>query len=939
MSAGELACSGGRRLQDVRDAALYGFDYVDVSDDQKTLEVFFLGKAPAGLKKENVRITGGRKIRDIAVVGLTVTRQVDPSIDDEMEVDLDKYGDFSTYTLSLVALDDQGHPTDNPLPGFDPFYGSVDFSFKIDCPNDQDCAPAKICPPEPSDEPEINHLAKDYDSFRQLLLDRLALTCPGWQESHVPDVGIMLVELIAYAADQLSYFQDAVATEAYLRTARRRISVRRHARLVDYTLHEGCNARAFVTIAAENDTQLDPTQVFFCTSFPGMPGARVLQPDDLRNADPTLFECFSSLLADGITQIQLYKAHNKIDFYTWGDCACCLPRGATSAALVDQWVPPPTPPPVDRPSAVSPPASASVVQSKALQAAATPGHGEPPGSNRVLNLKPGDVLIFEEVFGPKTGIPEDADPKHRQAVRLTKVTRTVDPLYHPSGTDYGQPIVEIEWCSEDALTFPLCISAQMPPPDCDCRAGISVARGNVVLVEHGTPEHEPVGTVCVVQSQENCPTDCSPSETVILPAPFRTKLKQTPLSFREPLDACACAAPVLIQDPRQALPRLRLTGTVQTPQGPVATRWTAVRDLLESAPSDRHFVVEIDDDGIARVRFGNGREGEMPDAGMSFAADYWVGNGPAGNVGAETLLTIAFRQLTEVGGKLEARNPLAATGGTAPGSVAEARAFAPFAFRDVLERAITADDYAAIAADNARRRDERSTIFASWAPAPSPSLSEPATRDPRAALDEEPDEESPLTECFVPFHALQGAKATLRWTGSWYEAQVGVDPAGTETADAELLAEVQAYLKPYRRIGHDLRVKQADYVPIDLALSVCMGPLTLRGDVETTLLGLLGSGVLPDGRLGFFHPDNLEFGEGVYASRIIALAQSVRGVTEVQILRLMRLHPTAPAASAADRETPASGVLLLAPYEIARLDNDPSQPQFGRLTLLMRGGR
>ena len=28
----------------------------------------------------------------------------------------------------------------------------------------------------------------------------------------------------------------------------------------------------------------------------------------------------------------------------------------------------------------------------------------------------------------------------------------------------GQPVVEIEWCSEDALTFPLCISASMPSP-------------------------------------------------------------------------------------------------------------------------------------------------------------------------------------------------------------------------------------------------------------------------------------------------------------------------------------------------------------------------------------------------------------------------------------------------------------------------------------------
>jgi hypothetical protein len=49
--------------------------------------------------------------------------------------------------------------------------------------------------------------------------------------------------MLAYAADQLSYYQDAVATEAYLGTARRRTSARRHARLVDYFMHDGANAR------------------------------------------------------------------------------------------------------------------------------------------------------------------------------------------------------------------------------------------------------------------------------------------------------------------------------------------------------------------------------------------------------------------------------------------------------------------------------------------------------------------------------------------------------------------------------------------------------------------------------------------------------------------------------------------------------------------------
>ena len=79
------------------------------------------------------------------------------------------------------------------------------------------------------------------------MLDRLSLLAPGLAASAArPTSGVALVELLAYVADELSYRQDAVATEAYLATARRRISLRRHARLVDYLMHEGCNARAWV---------------------------------------------------------------------------------------------------------------------------------------------------------------------------------------------------------------------------------------------------------------------------------------------------------------------------------------------------------------------------------------------------------------------------------------------------------------------------------------------------------------------------------------------------------------------------------------------------------------------------------------------------------------------------------------------------------------------
>src|SRR3954449_6546016 len=106
-------------------------------------------------------------------------------------------------------------------------------------------------------QPLIDYMAKDYESFRQLMLDRLSATLPGWQERHASDLGITLVETLAYVADYLSYYQDAVATEAYLGTARQRISVRRHAKLIDYQVHEGCNARAWIYIETDSDGAMD----------------------------------------------------------------------------------------------------------------------------------------------------------------------------------------------------------------------------------------------------------------------------------------------------------------------------------------------------------------------------------------------------------------------------------------------------------------------------------------------------------------------------------------------------------------------------------------------------------------------------------------------------------------------------------------------------------
>jgi hypothetical protein len=161
---------------------------------------------------------------------------------------------------------------------------------------------------------------------------------------------------------------------------------------------------------------------------------------------------------------------------------------------------------------------------------------------------------------------------------------------------------------------------------------------------------------------------------------------------------------------------------------------------------------------------------------------------------------------------------------------------------------------------------------------------------------------------------------------------VAVDPFGSEEASAQFLDGVKNNLYRYRRIGHDVGVLQAQYVPLEIEMVVCVLPHYLRGHVEAALLDVFSNRVLPNGGLGLFHPDNLTFGEGIYLSRLVAAAQSVTGVESVTLTKLQRLDE-------GDNGELKAGLLQLGPLEVARLDNDPSFPERGRLVLDVRGER
>jgi uncharacterized phage protein gp47/JayE len=452
-------------------AAPNGIDYLEVLDsDAKTLGlpqqqillVHCLRKLAFTPLTGNVLISGGESITKVTAawvasgdappVWMTPAQQSYftrlPDAASVIVVGTSVAGDFAPYTVRLV--NDITTATEHPfevtdvLTSFDPQLAEVEFSFKVECPPFFDCAPQNPdCPPELPTPPPINYLAKDYSSFRGIMLDRLSQLLPGWSATSEADLGIALTELIAYVADHLSYQQDAVATEAYLETARSRISLRRHAVLVDYQVHDGCNARAWVQVQVKGNPGdtffLDRSTTKFFTAAPGMPSPLTGNERTAVLAGVQVFEPMWDQI--------LYFDHNQMSFYTWGDDNCCLPKGATEATL----------------------------------------------RGTFDKLQSGDVLIFQEMKGPETGAAADADLLHRCAVRLTNVATKdsggnllVDPLFDDQS---GNPITvtEIQWSQEDALPFPLCISSTYldengnPKPQTD----VSLAFGNVVLADHG----------------------------------------------------------------------------------------------------------------------------------------------------------------------------------------------------------------------------------------------------------------------------------------------------------------------------------------------------------------------------------------------------------------------------------------------------------------------
>lgn len=774
----------------------------------------------AAFTRATFPVTGGRRIRagtaagQVQVSGVAAGPQADT-----LALTLSPIGDYSTYTLEFRHA------------GADPVFGEIAFRFRPGCFTN-DCAPLRQAQPAES-APAIDYLARDFDSFRHTMIVAMQQRVPGWRPSSEADLDQTLLELVAAAGDELADYQDRVMNEAYLGTARKRVSLARHARLVDYHVHQGSQASTWLAleVGGAGTAVLPPGISAWTGGSPAPAGAQTFLTRAPAVVHPLL---------------------NRARLHTWSGAFPALPAGATRADL--------------RLSDTTQ-AAVEAVRDLVRTGAASGGHAA-----RVTHL------VIQQWLNPATGLVAGRDITKRQLLELLPGNDGAEAVRDPVENVW---LLRVRWREQDALRFAYCATVE-----CATRVGdVSLVHGNLVHAYHGAPrtvrfvppgtaplgvddfvyeDAAPWGTLCRlpdrwIAHRQTAPGGELPPQSSL--SPFR---RRTPAALQ----------PECVWDEGPAVAVHLATGDEDT--------WEERISLVHSedgAEEGDHFAVETDEEGMSVLRFGNGTNGRRLPAGASVRLCYQVGYGPDGNVGADTVTSVApaLAPIPLTGARVW--NPFDVTDGVAPEPVAEVIRRAPEAYRFRQLRAVTLADYV-------RRAQE--------------------------------------------VEGVSRAAAAYAWTGSWRTVRVTVDPEGGTELDDALRAAVSTPLEAVRLIGEDLELRAPDFVPLEIVVTACVHPDYWVEDVRFILLEELSSGWTSDGRMGFFHPDRWTFGQPLRASQLLGVVQAVPGIDHVDAVRMRRWRTEA---------APATEIVNLRPHEILLVRGDPDRMEDGFVTLDLKGGR
>ncbi|HTM23106.1 MAG TPA: hypothetical protein VL172_21445, partial [Kofleriaceae bacterium] len=256
------------------------------------------------LPRHRFPIVGGQRRRAGAQAGqVQVTAVAAGAEDRALRLTVEPVGDYSTYRLTIQFRD------------IDPVFSELPFKFRPGCFT-TDCIERDAGEPPPATDPGIDYTAKDYDSFRHTLIAAMGRRMPGWAPTSEADLSQTLIDYLAAAADELSDYQDRVVNERALGSARSRVSLARHARLMDYHIHQGNQAATW--LALDMDAGIDrPLEAGHAATT-----ADGNQVYELQDEDPPP---------------QLLALANGLRLYTWSDARPGLEAGATTAdvALLD----------------------------------------------------------------------------------------------------------------------------------------------------------------------------------------------------------------------------------------------------------------------------------------------------------------------------------------------------------------------------------------------------------------------------------------------------------------------------------------------------------------------------------------------------------------------------------------------------------------------------
>ncbi len=616
-----------------------GIDFIYVYPDQKTLDVYFLRPVtsldvpiPGSLSPKNITIySPGTKLPKIEIDSIDSWTTIEEQ--DVLRLKTKSSGDFSLYKMII---------NDSRI---DPFFNDISFSFKANCPSDLDCKPpAHECPPDGSIDFPIDYLARDFWSFRTALLDFASLRYPDWADRLEADAGVMMVELMSSLGDEMAYYQDRINREAYFETATQRRSIRKHARLVDYHIHDGLGAKGWLDFTVSSGQKIIPAgKNVFCLS------------DDNTRID---FE-----VGKGLTEIiqgKTYSVSAEANGFTphiWDENDVCLSVGTTELYIVGH--------------------QKSVLTFDDFPAGKVPGKW---------------VLLKTNPINP-------AQPQRTQLVRLIQVTETLDPVFNLN-------ITHLQWEAEQALKHEfdltiLTIRGNMVPTTAgktyesyfiindslstftpqQINALLEVSMGETVNRQGHDNQEIHLYTLPYSQSQpliylENDETNNYLPEISLTEVIFDTVSNSwITKPFTEPWEY------------NDAMVGIRSARPIDTQFTLDDGSWQRVVGYQRTGGEFVHKDYSMD--AGKTIRFGDGEFGKRPNKGSVFKVSYRLGGTRRSNVAEKTLNYIA----PAVDG-LKVTNPLPTEGGMDAETAAEIKQVAPEAFRSITYRAVRPEDYA-----------------------------------------------------------------------------------------------------------------------------------------------------------------------------------------------------------------------------------------------------